>query len=569
MALTVVLRLNDGDADIVESSVQHYRREGVDHIVLVDESHDDEVRLAAEAVPDAPELDATVEFARTWSPSGGGWHLDAHGGEFWIASDPGTRLADAFARLTRDAARVDAPVTRMTGAPAATGSGLARLTFRDLRPPAEAESVGLTVAPSTRTALRPGADVPVPGTGVEVLRFDQRSIRQVRARAGGGAEAELAVARYLALAPGEPAAAGSADGVFEYEGRLADLGSPETALSGEERAVEVRAALLSTLRLVETLRPLPDKVAELEAAVRGYTGSLVGRTADGVSRVVNGAGRRAGRAVGRGRAVTAHWLRARGEERRAATVRRLLDRPIPPTVVLGTPRTDAVPLVMCLWNRPQRLGEIVRMLAAQESGHPVRLVLWNNAPQHQAELERVLADLPLGALSSVELYASPANIGGVARFVVARWLRNAGTRGAFIMLDDDQQVGPDFVDRMLADYAPHTIAAWWAFANHGSHWRRSELEPGEDAGYAGTGGAVADLDLVSDATFFDLPARYLMLEDQWMTYYARTNGWTVRKSAVSIEQVMAEESENQYHGLRSLKDEFYDYLYGDRRGAGG
>jgi hypothetical protein len=568
MPLTVVLRLSDGDADIVEPSVQHYRREGVDRIVLVDESHDDEVRLAAETVPDAPETDHTVEYVRTWHPSGG-WCLDAHGGEFWVASDPAIRLADAFARLPRDAARVDAPVTRMTGAPAAAGPGLARLTLRDLRPPAEAESIGLIVAPATRSALRPGPDDPVADSGIEVLRLDQRSLRQVRARAGGGAEADLAVARYLANAPGQHPATGSGVAGFECERRLADLGSPETALSVEEQVLELRAALGSTLRRVETLLPFPGRVDELEAAVRGHSARLMVRTADSVSRVVNGAGRRVRRVVGRGRSASAAWRRSRREERRATAVRRLLDRPIRPAAVLGTPRTDAVPVVMCLWNRPQRLAEIVRMLAAQQSGHPVRLVLWNNAPQHQAELERVLAGLPLGTLSSVELYASPANIGGVARFVVARWLRNEGARGAFIMLDDDQRVGPDFVDRMLADYAPHTIAAWWAFANHGSHWRRSEIEPGEDAGYAGTGGAVADLDLVGDVTFFDLPARYLMLEDQWMTYYARSHGWMVRKSAVSIEQVMAEESENQYHGLWSLKDEFHDYLYGNRGGAGG
>lgn len=569
MALTVVLRLNDGDADIVEPSVQHYRREGVDRIVLVDESHDDEVRLAAEAVADAPEIDHIVEYARTWRPSGSGWSLDAHGGEFWVASDPGTRLADAFARLPRGGARVDAPVTRMTGAPAATGSGLARLTLRDLRPPAEAESIGLIVAPATRSALRPGADDPVEGAGIEVLRLDQRSLRQLRARAGGGAEAELAVARYLALSPGAHPATGTGDAGFVRDERLADLGSTEAPLSADEQALELRAALTSTLRRMETLLPLPGRVEELEAALRGYSARLMVRTADGVSRVVKGTGRRARRVVGRGRAASEEWRRSHDEQRRAGIVRRLLDRPIRPALVLGTPRTDAVPLVMCLWNRPQRLGEIVRMLAAQQSEHPVRLILWNNAPENQADLERVLAGLPLGMLSSVELYASPANIGGVARFVVARWLRNAGARGAFIMLDDDQQVGPDFVDRMLADYAPHTIAAWWAFANHGSHWRRSEIEPGEDAGYAGTGGTVADLDLVGDATFFDLPARYLMLEDQWMTHYARTRGWTVRKSAVSIEQVMTEESENQYHGLRALKDEFYDFLYGDRRGAGG
>jgi len=222
-----------------------------------------------------------------------------------------------------------------------------------------------------------------------------------------------------------------------------------------------------------------------------------------------------------------------------------------------------VPIVMCLWGRPARLPQIVRMLAEQRTQRPLRLILWNNRSANTPYYREVLTGARLGALGSIELIDSPLNIGGVARFVVARRLWLDGARGPFIMLDDDQDVTDAFVEELLGDYRPRGIAAWWGFANHGSHWQRSERQPGEDVDYAGTGGTVADLDLVADPAFFELPPRFLMLEDQWMTAYARHRGWSVRKSGVRIDQVMVEEESNQYHALRDRKDEFYRVLHAD------
>jgi hypothetical protein len=228
----------------------------------------------------------------------------------------------------------------------------------------------------------------------------------------------------------------------------------------------------------------------------------------------------------------------------------------------GTDDTATVPLVMCLWNRPERIEHVLGMLAALDPALPVRLLLWNNsgadAPYYASVVRAWASEHPdgSGGLASVDLVQSPRNIGGLARFVVARLLRNGGYRGPFVMLDDDQDVTPSFVQDLRRDWAPRSVVAWWGFSLHGSYWRRAEIAVGTTPDHAGTGGTMIDVDLVADDRFFArLPSRFAFLEDQWMTFFARSNGWRVVKGDTRI--VLVLEEKNQYHGLKPLKDVFY------------
>ncbi|WP_158253276.1 hypothetical protein [Cryobacterium sp. N19] len=253
-------------------------------------------------------------------------------------------------------------------------------------------------------------------------------------------------------------------------------------------------------------------------------------------------------------------LRANSE--RAREVRRLLNEGLPLAVANGSHDSSALPVVMCLWNRPQRLGTMLESLSRQSTSRSLRVILWNNAPR-DADYYGAQVHLAAryGALASIELLSNSINIGGMARFVVARTLWEQGIRGPFIMVDDDQDLNETFIEDTLAGYEPHSINSWWAFRNHGSHWNRSQLAAGDPADYCGTGGAAVDLDIVEDRNFFDIPVRYFMLEDQWMSHYARTRGWIIRKSSAHITAVL--EETNQYHALRDLKDEFFVFLNRD------
>jgi hypothetical protein len=222
----------------------------------------------------------------------------------------------------------------------------------------------------------------------------------------------------------------------------------------------------------------------------------------------------------------------------------------------STTDTSTVPLVMCLWNRPQRIDGVLDMLASLEGGKRVRLLLWNNNGDDAAIYDRAILGAARGSLASVDLFHSPRNVGGLGRFLATRLLANAGYDGPVVLLDDDQDVTPSFIADLLSDYAERSVVAWWGFSLHGSYWRRAEIEPGSPADHAGTGGTVLDVALVRDDRFFSrLPRRFAFVEDQWMTFVAHYKGWRVIKARTHIDLVL--EETNQYHGLLPLKDEFY------------
>lgn len=226
----------------------------------------------------------------------------------------------------------------------------------------------------------------------------------------------------------------------------------------------------------------------------------------------------------------------------------------------GNPDTAALPVIMCLWNRPQRIDEILAQLDAQTDARPVRLLLWNNQASDDSHYRtRIAAFRATGSLSSVEYVCSPHNLGGLARFFLARQLLRDGYRGHVVLLDDDEDVTAEFTTSMLRYAKPREIAGWWAYNYIDSHWNRTIPEPGEIADYAGTGGSILDVSIVQKASFFtELPSRFGFLEDQWLCGYAQKRGWIVRKADVDITFVLDET--NQFHALADLKNEFRTYL---------
>jgi hypothetical protein len=127
------------------------------------------------------------------------------------------------------------------------------------------------------------------------------------------------------------------------------------------------------------------------------------------------------------------------------------------------------------------------------------------------------------------------------------------------MLDDDQDVSEEFMERLASFAAPRRIAGLWAWNYLDSHWNRTRTPIGESADYVGTGGCVCDLSIVgSPSFFFQLPRKYALLEDQWMCSYARRRGWELIRAGVDVTFVLHET--NQFPALAKLKDEFRQYL---------
>jgi hypothetical protein len=277
----------------------------------------------------------------------------------------------------------------------------------------------------------------------------------------------------------------------------------------------------------------------------------------------------AARALSTARAGLAGWwdprrmrMTVRREDRRwARRVRHLAAGRFRLDVLLGTVSDQDVPVIVCLWNRPSRIDPILAMLDDQRSEHGVRLMLWNNnAADDEHYRRRITAFQPRGALRSVEYHSSGTNVGGLARFFLARRAKQDGTkRRQFIMVDDDQNVSRSFIGDLMSAAEPRVYGGIWAWHTIDSHWNRTAAEPGDVVDYVGTGGSICDLDIVAaEDLFTGLPRRYAFLEDQWLSAYARMHGWSLKKIDTPVEFVMHDT--NQFPALAALKDEFRTYL---------
>ncbi|MDO7881121.1 hypothetical protein [Antiquaquibacter soli] len=240
--------------------------------------------------------------------------------------------------------------------------------------------------------------------------------------------------------------------------------------------------------------------------------------------------------------------------------RRMLAGEFSPTVTIGARDPRRAQVFMCLYNRPDRIHRVLELLAGQSNVEGVDLHLWNNNRRDHAVYERAVRDFgSTGALRSVRLIRSPFNLGSIARFYPVRQLAASGYSGPIVVLDDDEEIRSDFLSRALEEYDAEAITAWWAFEVNDAYWDRSPSRPGGRVDHIGPGGMVCSAALFLDDDFFtELPQKYWLLDDLWLTYFAKSRGLALRKLDVEIDFVLPET--NQHH-LNPLKDEFFRYLY--------
>jgi hypothetical protein len=234
----------------------------------------------------------------------------------------------------------------------------------------------------------------------------------------------------------------------------------------------------------------------------------------------------------------------------------------------GADALPLIPVVMCLWDRFDRLPRTLRALQ-HSIGVQADIYLWNN---RASESDRVLRDVVAACDSAaaprrVTVATSPLNIGGFGRFYWARHL--AVRHPSVVFLDDDQMLDSFSLSELAAESRPRSLRAVWAyrFDNRTEYWRRSQVRPGETAQYLGTGGMVADTSVFLDDGVFACPAPYWFIEDLWLSYYARAElGWSLRRSHAEIGMIF--DGRNQYRALRQAKDDFYRLLAQDPRWLG-
>ena len=228
--------------------------------------------------------------------------------------------------------------------------------------------------------------------------------------------------------------------------------------------------------------------------------------------------------------------------------------------VSGDGHQDEVPVIVCFWSRPHRIRAVIETLAAQRDCPPLRLIIWNNDRRNNGLYRAAIAGIGSpGVLSRVEFGSARRNLGGIARFLVARTVTSAARPEPFIMIDDDQDLSDRFVAETLAFAAPCTYAGVWAFKLGEGYWDRSDPIAGEAATYVGTGGSVCDSALAHEPAFFRrLPHRYGFVEDLWASAFVLQRGWSLLKTDARL--TFVDDDVNQYPKMVWLKAEFFEYL---------
>ncbi|QNE35091.1 glycosyltransferase family 2 protein [Leifsonia shinshuensis] len=202
--MTVMVR---DEADIIGPMIEHHLAQGIDRIIVTDngskdgtteilESFGSAIDLRHDPVHRKQQFSVVTGMARdAYTRYGADWVVNADADEFWFPrAGAAASLAETFAALDPALTTFTVPVIDMTGDPAATGSGLQRLTVRDLRPVERLRRIGLRDH-STPDAVHIGsADVEVAqgnhfvnlkgagsvpdGLALEVLHFPWRSWSQ-------------------------------------------------------------------------------------------------------------------------------------------------------------------------------------------------------------------------------------------------------------------------------------------------------------------------------------------------------------------------------------------------------
>jgi hypothetical protein len=260
------------------------------------------------------------------------------------------------------------------------------------------------------------------------------------------------------------------------------------------------------------------------------------------------------------RRISSEWVNARKSVGLVGWRRSTGPRTVAGASVRGSTLPVAeVPVVLCVWRRPERLATTLASLGRQRDVS-VKLWIWNNNPALRA-----LVDGGVATVSDlqVDVVHATRNVGGFGRFYVAR--RLAEEHPYVVFLDDDQVPATDFVKTLVGEFTPKTIHGAWAFRFLGTerYWDRVRAAPGERVKFCGNGGMICDTQIFLEPELYRCPRRFWFVEDLWLSYYAdHVMGWQLFKSAAVIEK--EPDDQGQFQNLGATKDLMFRYLV--RRG---
>lgn len=283
MRIIATLMVRD-EVDIVAAMVEHTLDQGVDTLIVTDNGSVDGTTdvLEAYAADDRVELHhdpvhhkqqgvvVTRMARRARTAHRADWVLNLDADEFLLARDPALRVRDALSLTPLHLNAFTVPSVNLIGPPARRGSGVDRLVWRDQRPVAALEAIGIHAHPTPTAVHRGESDVvvsqgnhfvslrsngqPDPAVEMEILHLPWRSWEQLERKV---VNAGRAYENNLDLRP-SPRHHGMRDYRRHQEGRLWQAYLARTPRLSDLEEAATRGEVERDVRLRDRLHGLVD-----------------------------------------------------------------------------------------------------------------------------------------------------------------------------------------------------------------------------------------------------------------------------------------------------------------------
>jgi hypothetical protein len=129
---------------------------------------------------------------------------------------------------------------------------------------------------------------------------------------------------------------------------------------------------------------------------------------------------------------------------------------------------------------------------------------------------------------------------------------------AVLTIDDDEILPLNLVEQAIRQFDPKAIRSFWAFETYDDYWKRRRLKGSQTGDYAGMGGCLTPIDLWRLEAIYDVPERYMIMDDLWISHcILKYSSYTIKPLNVSITFIPSEGTKATYRKIKTLKSEFH------------
>lgn len=230
-------------------------------------------------------------------------------------------------------------------------------------------------------------------------------------------------------------------------------------------------------------------------------------------------------------------------------------------------KTKLIPVVLCVWNRIDKLNDLISNLNLQKYQN-FHLYIWNNNFKNKDTVDSIISNK--NQKFNISWHHSSENIGGFGRFILAKFILKHNDFPQIIFIDDDQLFNDDVFYELVKRKKINTSLHWSGrkFKKNLNYWDSwsnifsDKKESYNFLDYGGTGTVITDSKIFKDEAFFYLNKKYLFIEDLWFSYYVSKfyNYQLINCSFLGVKNINDGKDQSIKKEIKDLKNEFLKVL---------